>query len=57
MRAHEKEVEFERAPNGITGLETALGLALRVMHSEHGMPLAWVITLMSAQPAGGDWIA
>ncbi len=26
--AHEKEVEFERAPNGITGLETALGLAL-----------------------------
>jgi dihydroorotase len=23
--AHEKEVEFERAPNGITGLETALG--------------------------------
>ena len=22
---HEKEVEFEHAPNGITGLETALG--------------------------------
>jgi dihydroorotase len=50
--SHEKEVEFERAPNGITGLETALGLALRVMHRENGMPLAWVITLMSAQPAG-----
>src|SRR5277367_1577512 len=30
--SHEKEVEFERAPNGITGLETALGLALRVLH-------------------------
>jgi dihydroorotase len=49
--AHEKEVEFERAPNGITGLETALGLALRMLHKEHGMPLARVIALMSTQPA------
>jgi dihydroorotase len=49
--SHEKEVEFERAPNGITGLETALGLALRVLHREHGMPLARVIALMSARPA------
>jgi dihydroorotase len=50
--SHEKEVEFERAPNGITGLETALGLALRVLHREHGMPLGRVLALMSAQPAG-----
>jgi dihydroorotase len=49
--SHEKEVEFERAPNGITGLETALGLALRVLHREHGMPLSRVMALMSAQPA------
>lgn len=49
--SQEKEVEFERAPNGITGLETALGLALRVLHREHGMPLSQVIGLMSAQPA------
>jgi dihydroorotase len=49
--SHEKEVEFERAPNGITGLETALGLALRVLHREHGMPLARVMALMSARPA------
>jgi dihydroorotase len=49
--AHEKEVEFERAPNGITGLETALGLALRVLHREHGLPVARVIALMSNQPA------
>ncbi len=48
---HEKEVEFERAPNGITGLETALGLALRILHREHGMPLSRVIALMSANPA------
>ena len=49
--SHEKEVEFERAPNGIAGLETALGLALRVLHREHGMPLAKVIALMSEHPA------
>jgi dihydroorotase len=49
--SHEKEVEFERAPNGITGLETALGLALRVLHRANGMPIARVLALMSAQPA------
>jgi dihydroorotase len=48
----EKEQEFERAPNGITGLETALGLALRVLHKAHGMKISRVIELMSAQPAG-----
>jgi dihydroorotase len=48
----EKEQEFERAPNGITGLETALGLALRVLHKGQGMTLSRVIELMSAQPAG-----
>jgi dihydroorotase len=49
---HEKEQEFERAPNGITGLETALGLALRVLHRDKGMAVSRVIALMSAQPAG-----
>ncbi len=49
--AHEKEQEFERAPNGITGLETALGLALRVLHRSHGLSLSRVITLMSRAPA------
>jgi dihydroorotase len=47
----EKEQEFERAPNGITGLETALGLALRVLHKGHGMTISRVIELMSAHPA------
>jgi dihydroorotase len=47
----EKEQEFERAPNGIIGLETALGLALRVLHKGHGMTVSRVIALMSAQPA------
>jgi dihydroorotase len=49
--SHEKEQEFERAPNGITGLETALGLALRLLHKGQGMPLARVMQLMSAAPA------
>ena len=49
---HEKEVEFERAPNGITGIETSLGLSLRILHREHGMSLSRVVALMSAAPAG-----
>jgi dihydroorotase len=48
---HEKEVEFEHAPNGITGLETALGLSLRWLHKEWKMPLGRVLSLLSAQPA------
>ena len=49
--AYEKEVEFERAPNGITGLETALGLALRILHRDHGLSLARIVALMSTNPA------
>jgi dihydroorotase, multifunctional complex type len=50
--AHEKEQEFERAPNGITGLETALGLALRVLHRGQGLSLSKILSLMSTAPAG-----
>ena len=49
--AYEKEQEFERAPNGITGLETALGLTLRVLHRENGMPLTRALALLSSAPA------
>ncbi len=48
---HEKEVEFEHAPNGITGLETALGLCIHWLHKEWKMPLGRVLSLLSAQPA------
>ena len=48
---HEKEVEFENAPNGITGLETALGLCLRWLHHEWKLPIGRVLSLLSAQPA------
>ena len=49
--AHEKEQEFERAPNGITGLETALGLSLSLFHKNHRLPIGRVINLLSTQPA------
>ncbi len=49
--SHEKEVEFARAPNGITGLETALGLALRVLGQRGGLPLARIVAAMTSNPA------
>jgi dihydroorotase len=49
--SHEKEQEFECAPNGITGLETSLGLGLRVLRREHGLSLSRIIALMSTAPA------
>jgi dihydroorotase len=48
---HEKRQEFDRAPFGIIGLETALGLSIRILHRERGMPLARVIQLLTAGPA------
>jgi len=48
---NEKEVEFERAPNGITGLETALGLAMRVLACESGATVTQVVRMMSTEPA------
>ncbi|MBS1815365.1 MAG: dihydroorotase [Acidobacteria bacterium] len=48
---HEKNVEFERAPNGITGLETALGLALRILHMQHGMSLMDTLRLLTSGPS------
>ncbi len=48
---HEKEVEFDSAPNGITGLETSLGLVLYWLHREWRLPLGRALSLLSAQPA------
>ena len=49
--SHEKEVEFELATFGITGLETALALAVTKLHKEKRMPLARVVELLTAGPA------
>jgi dihydroorotase len=48
---HEKLQEFERAPNGITGLETALGITVQVLHHHKRLPLRRVIELLSTNPA------
>ena len=48
---HEKEVEFERASFGITGLETALGLAITKLHREHKLPLTRIVELFTSGPA------
>jgi dihydroorotase len=49
--AHEKEVEFERAAFGITGLETALALAITQLHRNHKIPLARIVDLFTSGPA------
>jgi dihydroorotase len=46
----EKEIEFERAAFGISGLELALPLALRLVHNQILTPLE-LITTMSTNPA------
>jgi dihydroorotase len=48
---HEKIIEFEQAAFGITGLETALGLAITRLHREHKIPLARIVELFAAGPA------
>lgn len=48
---HEKQVEFERAAFGITGLETALPLAITVLHHHFKLPLRRIVELLSATPA------
>jgi len=48
---HEKQMEFERAAFGITGLETAFGLAIVKLHRERKIPLTRVVELFTAGPA------
>jgi dihydroorotase len=48
---HEKIIEFERALFGITGLETALGLAITRLHREAKIPLTRIVELLTAGPA------
>ena len=48
---HEKIIEFERALFGVTGLETAVSVAITRLHREHKIPLARVVELFTAGPA------
>lgn len=47
---HEKEQEFDRAPFGIIGLETAFSLSLELVRDGH-ITLSELMTLLSARPA------
>ena len=46
----EKEVEFDKAANGIVGLETALPLSLRLV-SDKRLSMAELVEKLSANPA------
>jgi dihydroorotase len=49
---HEKDREFDFAPNGIIGLETALPVALDVLVRRNRFKLERVVDLMTRRPAG-----
>lgn len=49
--ANEKNQEFDHAPFGITGLETALGLCISILHGKHKIPLRRIVELLSTNPA------
>ena len=49
--AHEKQVEFERASFGITGLETALALAITQLYRQHKLSLTRIVELFTSGPA------
>ncbi|TAG29190.1 MAG: dihydroorotase, partial [Verrucomicrobia bacterium] len=49
--ADEKDREFDLAPNGILGLETALAVTLDILHRQNGFDLATVIDLWTRKPA------
>jgi dihydroorotase len=47
----EKMLEYDRAPFGVVGLETALGVALTTLHHECGIPLPRVVEMLTIGPA------
>ena len=48
---HEKQIEFEKASFGITGLETALALAITQLQLKHKISLTRIVELFTAGPA------
>ncbi|MCP5522464.1 MAG: dihydroorotase [Verrucomicrobiales bacterium] len=49
---YEKQVEFDYAPFGITGLETELALSLMQLHRRRGMKLIDLLARFTTGPAG-----
>lgn len=50
-RDYEKDVEFDAAPFGIVGLETALPVCLETLHRRAGFTLPAVVALLTHKPA------
>jgi dihydroorotase len=48
---NEKNAEFDLTPFGITGLETALGLCISILHQQEKIPLKRIIELLTVNPA------
>jgi dihydroorotase len=48
---YEKDKEFDFAPNGITGSETALSVCLEILVKKNRFSLARLVDLMTLQPA------
>ncbi len=44
---HEKIIEFEKAMFGVIGFETAVALAITVLHREHKIPLERIVELFT----------
>ncbi|HPA18114.1 MAG TPA: dihydroorotase [Verrucomicrobiae bacterium] len=49
--SYEKEVEFEAAPFGIVGLETAVGVLLQALHHHRKLPLCKILRKLTINPA------
>ncbi|HXU40532.1 MAG TPA: dihydroorotase [Blastocatellia bacterium] len=47
----EKMLEYDRAPSGVVGLETALGVVLTVLHHSAGVPLSRIVEMLTINPA------
>ena len=47
----EKMLEYDRAPSGVVGLETALGVVLTVLHHSAGVPLSRIVEMLTIGPA------
>lgn len=53
----EKMLEYDQAPFGVIGLETALGVSLTVLHHASGVALARVVEMLTSGPAGAFGLA
>jgi dihydroorotase len=47
----EKMLDYDHAPFGVIGLETALGLSITVLHHQNDIPVTRIIEMLTAGPA------